>query len=156
MIMWIVVLSLLLIGLALIIVELVFIPGTTLVGLLGLIFTVVGVVISYNHFGSDVGFNILMGTLATTLVGLFYSFRTGAWTKFSLKSSIDSRVNEGSTDQLKVGDEGITVSTLRPMGKAEFQGQNFEVKTLGGYVEPGQKIKIIQIQYNQIVVEPLT
>ncbi|HEY3403019.1 MAG TPA: NfeD family protein [Ohtaekwangia sp.] len=155
MIMWIVILSLLVIGLALILVELVFIPGTTLVGLLGLIFTIVGVVISYDHFGSDIGFYFLMGTLITTLIGLFYSFRTGAWSKFSLKTSIDSRVNEGATQQLKVGDEGRTVSTLRPMGKAEFNEQTFEVKTLGGYVEQGQKVKIIQIQYNQIVVEPL-
>jgi len=155
MVMWIVVLSLLVMGLALILVELVFIPGTTLVGLLGLIFTVVGLVICYNHFGSDTGFYFLMGTLVTTLVGLFYSFRTGAWSKFSLKTSIDSRVNEGLTEQLKVGDEGITVSTLRPIGKAQFHGQNFEVKTMGGYAEAGQKVKIIQIQYNQIVVEPL-
>src|SRR5688572_21874170 len=155
MVMWIVVLSLLVIGLALILVELVFIPGTTLVGLLGLIFTIVGLVISYNHFGSDIGFYFLMGTLVTTLVGLFYSFRTGAWSKFSLKTSIDSRVNEGATQFLKVGDEGLTMSALRPMGKVDFQGQNFEVKTLGGYVEAGQKVKIIQIQYNQIVVEPL-
>lgn len=155
MIMWIVILSLLLIGLALILVELVFIPGTTLVGLLGLIFTVVGIVISYDHFGSDIGFYFLIGTLLTTLIGLFYSFRTGAWTKFSLKTSIDSKVNEGITQQLKVGDEGVSVSTLRPMGKAEFQSEVFEVKTLGNYVEQGQKVKIIQIQYNQIVVEPL-
>lgn len=154
MIMWIVIISLLVIGLALIIVELVFIPGTTLVGLLGLIFTVVGIVISYDYFGSDTGFYFLMGTLVTTLVGLFFSFRTGAWSKFSLKTSMDSRVNEGATQLLKVGDEGVTLSALRPMGKAEFQGQNFEVKTVGGYMEAGQKVKIIQIQYNQIVVEP--
>lgn len=155
MIMWIVILSLLLMGLALIIVELVFIPGTTLVGLLGLIFTIVGVVISYDHFGSDIGFYFLIGTLVTTLIALFFSFRTGAWTKFSLKTSIDSKVNEGITQQLKVGDEGVTVSTLRPMGKAEFQAAIFEVKTFGNYVEQGQKVKIVQIQYNQIVVEPL-
>src|SRR5688572_17219312 len=135
MIMWIVILSLLLMGLALIIVELVFIPGTTLVGLLGLIFTIVGVVISYDHFGSDIGFYFLIGTLITTLIALFFSFRTGAWTKFSLKTSIDSKVNEGLTQQLKVGDEGVTVSTLRPMGKAEFQTEIFEVKTFGSYVE---------------------
>jgi membrane-bound ClpP family serine protease len=155
MLMWIIIISLLLIGLALIIVELVFIPGTTVVGLLGLVFAVVGVVISYSHFGSDIGLYILLGTLATSLVAIFYSFRSGAWKKFSLKSSMDSKVNEGIMDSLHIGDEGITVSTLRPMGKAEFNTKTFEVKTSGNYLERGEKVKITQIESHQIVVEPL-
>ncbi|SKC40076.1 NfeD family protein [Ohtaekwangia koreensis] len=155
MLMWIIILALLLIGLGLIIVELVFIPGTTVVGLLGLIFTGTGVIISYNHFGSDVGFYVLISTLVTTLIALFYSFRTGAWTRFSLKSSSDSKVNEGILNGLHIGDEGITISTLRPIGKAEFGTETFEVKTLGNYVEQGQRVKITQIYSNQIVVEPI-
>lgn len=155
MIMWIVIISLLVIGLGLIIVELVFIPGTTVVGLLGLIFTGVGVAISYQHFGSDIGFYILMGTLVTSLVALFFSFRTGAWSRFALKSSIDSKVNEGITVNLKVGDEGVTISTLRPVGKAEFKAQTIEVKTSGQYIEQGQHVKIVQIENNQILVEPI-
>ena len=153
--MWIIIISLLLIGLALIIVELVFIPGTTVVGLLGLIFAVVGIVISYSHFGSAVGFYILLGTLATTLVALFYSFRSGAWKKFSLKSSMKSKVNDGIMDTVSIGDEGITLSTLRPVGKAEFKSRTFEVKTSGNYVERGEKVRITQIELHQIVVEPL-
>ena len=153
--MWIIVISLLLIGLMLIIVELVFIPGTTVVGLLGLIFAIVGIVISYSHFGNDVGFYILLGTLASTLAALFYSFRSGAWSKFSLKSSINSKVNEGIMASLQIGDEGITVSTLRPMGKAEFNSKTFEVKTSGNYIERGEKVRITQIESHQIVVEPI-
>lgn len=155
MLMWIIIISLLAIGLGLIIVELVFIPGTTVVGLLGLIFSIVGVVISYNYFGNDIGFYILIGTLITTLVALFYSFRTGAWTRFSLKSSIDSKVNEGMLRILNVGEEGITRSPLRPMGTAEFNNQNYEVRSLGTFVESGTRVKVIQIHSNQIVVEPI-
>lgn len=156
MLMWIIILSLLLIGLALIVVELVFIPGTTVVGLLGLIFAIVGVVISYNHFGSTVGFYILIGNVVVTLGALFYSFRSGAWSRFSLKSTLDGKVNEGMISGVSLGDEGVTLSTLRPIGKAEFKRGTFEVKTIGSYVEQGQKIKIIHIDANQIIVEPLT
>ena len=155
MLMWIIIISLLLIGLALIIVELVFIPGTTVVGLLGLIFSIVGIVISYNHFGNDVGFYMLLGTLGLTLATLFYSFRSGAWSKFSLKSSMDSKVNEGMMATVQIGDEGITLSTLRPIGKAEFNSKTYEVKTSGNYVDRGEKVKITQIESHQIVVEPI-
>jgi membrane-bound ClpP family serine protease len=153
--MWIIILSLLLIGLALIIVEVIFIPGTTVVGLLGLIFTIAGVVISYNHFGSNIGLYILIGTVVTTVAALFYSFRSGAWSRFSLKTSIDSKVNEGINKVLSKGDEGVTISTLRPIGKAEFRNGIFEVKTFGNYLEQGQKVRIIQVDASQIIVEPL-
>ena len=155
MVMWIIIISLLTIGLGLIIIELVFIPGTTVVGLLGLIFSIVGIVISYRHFGNDIGFYILLGTLVTTLGGLFYSFRSGAWTRFSLKSSIDSKVNEGMFKILNVGDEGTTRSSLRPMGTAEFANQNYEVRSTGSFLDSGTRVKIIQIQSNQIIVEPI-
>ncbi len=155
MLMWIIILSLLLIGLALIIVELLFIPGTTVVGLLGLIFSVTGIVISYSHFGNDVGFYILLGTLATTVVAFIYSFRSGAWSRFSLKSSSEGKVNEGMSKDLHIGDEGVTISTLRPFGKATFKDKTMEVKTSGDYVEQGQKVKISHIDLNQITVQPI-
>ncbi len=155
MLMWIIILSLLLIGLALIIVELVFIPGTTVVGVLGLVFAIVGIVISYSHFGSDIGLYILLGSLVTTLGAMFYTFRVGAWKRFAHKSSIDSKVNEGIMAYVQIGDEGVTISTLRPMGKAEFHDKTFEVKTSGNYVERGERVKITRIESHQIVVEPL-
>jgi membrane-bound ClpP family serine protease len=155
MLMWIIILSLLLIGLALIIVELVFIPGTTVVGVLGLVFAIVGIVISYSHFGSDIGFYILLGSVATTAGAIFYAFRAGAWKRFAHKSSIDSKVNEGIMSTVQIGDEGVTLSTLRPMGKAEFHNQTFEVKTSGNYIDRGEKVKITRIESHQIVVEPL-
>jgi membrane-bound ClpP family serine protease len=153
--MWIIIIALLLIGLALIVAELVFIPGTTVVGILGFIFSAAGIIISYKHFGSDIGFYILIGMSAITLVTLFYSFRSGSWSRFSLKSSIKSKVNEGMVDTLHVGDEGKTISTLRPIGKAEFHNKQFEVKTGGDYVDSGTPIRIVLIHSNQILVEPI-
>ena len=155
MLMWIIILSLILIGLALIIVELIFIPGTTVVGLLGLIFTVTGIVISYSHFGSDIGLYIMITTAVTSLAAVWYSFRSGAWSRFSLKSSSNSKVNEGMIQDFNIGDEGITISTLRPIGKATFNDKTMEVKTSGDYVETGQKVKIIHIELNQITVQPI-
>ncbi len=151
---WIII-GLVLIGLALIVAELIFVPGTTVVGVLGAIFTILGVYFCYRHFGSEAGFYTLMGTLVIMLVALVYSLRSNAWSKFSLKTSIDGRVNENLVSALRPGDEGLTVSTLRPIGKAEFQQQQFEVKTIGEYVEAGTRVRIREINANQIIVEPI-
>ncbi len=155
MFMWVIIIALLAIGLGLIIIELVFIPGTTVVGLLGLIFTIVGIVISYRHFGNDIGLYILLGTSAAAWVTLYFSFRSRAWSRFSHKSAIDSKVNEGMLKELNVGDEGTTRSALRPIGTAEFGNRNFEVRTTGTFLDTGTRVKIVRIQSNQIIVEPL-
>ncbi len=155
MLMWIIIVALLAIGLALIIAEIIFIPGTTFVGVLGVVFSIAGIVISYQHFGSDVGFYILLGMGLATAGSLYYSFKSGAWNKFSLKTSHKSKVNEGLVDELVIGDEGQALSTLRPVGKARFKNQEYEVKTLGDYVDNGTPIRIKLILSNQIIVEPI-
>jgi membrane-bound ClpP family serine protease len=154
MLMWIIILALLLMGLALMVVELIFIPGTSVVGFLGLIFTIAGIVICYRHFGNLTGHYVLGATAVISTGFIIYAFRSGAWTRFSLKSSIDSKVNENLTASLQVGDVGVTTSTLRPFGKAEFASQQYEVKTSGNYVETGTPIRIQQISSNLIIVEP--
>lgn len=153
--MWLIIVALILVGLLLIIVEIVFIPGTTVVGLFGLIFTIVGIIFSYNHYGSEIGFYVLLGTSLITAGTLYLSFRKGAWSKFSLKNSIDSKVNEGITNELEVGAVGKAVSALRPMGSVEFNGRIFEVKSNGEYFNSGTMVKIVKIQLNDILVEPI-
>jgi membrane-bound ClpP family serine protease len=155
MVMWTIIISLLIIGLVLLIVEVVFIPGTTVVGILGVIFSITGVVISYRHFGNTTGFYVLLATLLATGGALFYSFKSGTWDRFSLKDTNSGKVNEGLTATLSVGEQGVAVSTLRPSGKAEFKNELFEVRSQGGYVEANTRVRIIEINQQQIIVEPL-
>ena len=154
MLMLTIILIILAIGLALTIVELFFIPGTTFVGVLGVVFSVAGIVIAYEHFGAETGLYILLSTSAVKLGILYWSLRIRAWSKFSLKSAITSRVNDDRADGLAIGATGIAVTTLRPFGKGEFNNRQIEVKTTGPYLENGATIRIREIADNQIIVEP--
>lgn len=153
--MWLIIAALIAAGIVLIIAEIVFIPGTTVVGILGAVFMISGIVFSYRQFGNDIGFYVLIGTSIATGVSLYLSFRKGAWSKFANKSAIKSKFNEGLTNHLTEGEEGITVSALRPMGNAEFKGQIFEVKSAGEYIPSAIKIRILKIQMNTILVEAI-
>lgn len=153
---WITVISLIAFGLALIVAEIIFVPGTTLVGVLGFAFLIVGVGLSFNYFGSNTGWITVGATTVASGSVLYYSFKANVWKGFALKSSIQSKVNEGELEGLTTGQEGIALSALRPVGKAEMGNKIYEVKTLGGYVTSGTKIRIIQILSNQIIVEPTT
>jgi membrane-bound ClpP family serine protease len=151
-----IVISLLILGLILLIVEVVFIPGTTVVGLLGVALSIAGVLLAYQNFGKTAGFYAMLCALVATGFALYLSFKSGAWRRFANKSAIESRVNEGSLTHLKVGDVGETLSALRPFGKAEFGNSIVEVRSAGNYAEPKSKIRIVQIESNQIIVEIIT
>jgi membrane-bound ClpP family serine protease len=151
----IVIAALLIIGLALIVLEVIFVPGTTLVGIIGVIFVGAGVIFSYRYYGSETGLYILLGTAVVTVIALYFSFRSDAWSRFANKSAINSKVDEGSKSSLKLGDEGTAVSSLKPMGTVNFDAGRFEVKTLGDYVNVGTRVKIVHIHDNQIIVKPL-
>lgn len=151
---WLAVISLILVGIVLIIVEIIFVPGTTIVGILGFGMVVGGVVMSFNYFGSGTGYVVAGATVVATGIVLVWALRTKPWKKLSLRSAIDSRVNEGALDSLAVGEEGIAMSSLRPSGKAEIGGRMYEVTTLGNFAAAGTPVKVIRISSHQIVVEP--
>lgn len=152
---WLVVIGLVLFGLGLIIIEIIFIPGTTFVGLLGLVLTGFGVFLSFQNFGSAIGLIVLVSSSITAVIFVIYGLKSGVWKKFALKDSIKSKFNEEYKHNLWIGDTGTTISTLKPFGKAEFDNKIFEVKTNGNYIDSDTKIKIIKIQDNKIIVEPI-
>lgn len=154
MVEWIIVISLVLFGLGLLVAEIIFVPGTTLVGVLGFLFLVAGVSVSFRYFGTDVGWIVVGGTVVAAGAVLYFSFRTNVWNRFALKSSMKGNVNEGEVEGLAPGQEGIALSALRPVGKGELGHRTYEVQTQGGYVETGTKIRIVKISSHQIIVEP--
>ncbi|MBX0335078.1 hypothetical protein K3G39_17720 [Pontibacter sp. HSC-14F20] len=153
---WLTVVLLIGIGLVLIVVELIFVPGITIVGILGFILVVVGVWISYAALGTETGHLVLTGSVLAGGVALFYSFRSEAWSRFALKDSNKSRVNEEDPHLLEVGEEGITVSALRPQGTAIFKERRHEVQTTGNFLPPTTPVRIIKIVANKITVEAIT
>lgn len=150
---WLIIVSLILLGLALIIVEIIFIPGTTFVGIAGVIIAGFGVWQSFSSFGTETGWVVLSTTSVLAIAATVYSFKSGVWKRFSLKDAHQNRFNDEIEHNLVVGDKGIAISVLRPVGKAEFGNKTFEVRTNGSYLEAGTVIKIIKLQYPTIVVE---
>ena len=155
MITWIAIISLIIIGLVLLVIELLFIPGTTIVGIIGVLCVISGLVLTFNNFGDTVGWVATGGTIVFSAAVFIYSFKSGAWSKFALKSSIDSKVNQDKPIQVQVDDEGIARSTLRPVGKGEFENELIEVRSLGELVPTDSKIKVIKVNKREIFVEPI-
>jgi len=152
---WITVITLIAFGLLLIIVEIIFVPGTTVLGIGGFVFLAVGIAFSFKYFGSEAGWITLAATSVASGLLLIVAFKANVWGKFALKSAIRSKVNEGELLSFSAGQEGVAISALRPVGKADLGSKTVEVRTLGEYVESGTRIRIIKLLSNQIIVEPI-
>lgn len=72
-----------------------------------------------------------------------------------LKTVLHGSANEINNDLVKVGDIGITIGRLAPMGKIKVNNEVVEVRSTGMFVNPGEKVRILQIEKSLITVEPL-
>ncbi len=153
---WLSVVLLLLGGIVLLVIEIIFIPGTTIFGILGVALMVFGVIIGFSKFGTQTGTFILVGAIVVGAVATILSFRSGVWNRFALKETNTSKFNEEINVEHLLGAEGVTLSALRPYGKAEIYNLTYEVRTLGNYLTPGTKIKVTNVdKEHKIFVEQI-
>lgn len=156
MIDWIIIAFLILSGIGLIIIEIIFVPGTTIVGVFGFSLGIYGLYRCYDLYGTETGHYVFAASAILTLVASVLSFKSNAWKRFANAATIESKVNESLTVNLSVGMEGTTVSSLKPVGKVDFSDKEYEATTLGNFIEEKKAVKIIKIDRNKIIVEPIT
>jgi membrane-bound ClpP family serine protease len=145
--------SLLVTGLILLLVEILFIPGTTIVGLLGFLVGLAGVAYAFLTFDETIALWITGVAIAANFAAVWYGFSSGVWKKFSLKSSIKGGAFDGRTASLAVGMIGTSISDIKPFGKASFKDEIYEVKSDSGFIEVGNTLEIIKLEPNKIIVK---
>ena len=142
-------------GLALILVEILVVPGTTFIGILGFLFAAAGIYYTYSTYGSTTGNYVLISTLVLGVGGVVLAFRSGSWKKFKLNATLNSKVNLIDYVEFVVGAEGKAISALRPSGTAMFKDKSIEVHSQGDFIESNTDLRIIAIEENKIIVEQI-
>ncbi|MFD2037685.1 NfeD family protein [Belliella marina] len=150
---WFILFSLLSIGLILILTEIIFVPGTTIIGVLGVIVSAAGVYYSFLSFESSTAWMILGVTVLINFLALIYGFKSGVWNKFALKDSITGGSFDGRLTGLEVGMKGRAVSDIKPIGKAEFLDKIYEVKSDSGFISVGSIVIITKLGDNRITIK---
>jgi membrane-bound ClpP family serine protease len=145
---------LILLGIILMILDFLVIPGGV-VAILGVLCMIGGVVTSFVQFGATVGILTLILTAVITLVSFWLMMRSKTWRKLQLKTQIDSKMNEVDTDKLKEGMEGVAVSRLAPTGTGLFGDTEMEVVSMQGFIDQDTPIVIHKIEGSKIIVEIL-
>ncbi len=151
--MWTVIIILILVGLLMMILEMIVIPGVGFAGIAGFILMAVAIWLAYSREGVMAGNITLGGIVIVNAVGLILVLRSKTWKNAALKTVNSGTIVGVKESNLHVGDMGVTISRCAPMGKAEFNGAFFEVSTLSDFIDQKQNIEIIRISGNKIFIK---
>ncbi|QNH62134.1 NfeD family protein [Hymenobacter sediminicola] len=144
---------LLLFGLLFLAAEVVFIPGTTIVGLIGFALLAAGVWFAYRDFGSATGHILLVSSLAVTGLMIYIGLKPKNMARVALTDVNNSHVRDARLPDVQPGTTGRTLSALRPAGTVLFEENRREVTTRGEFVPAGTEVRVLRIEQNRIVVE---
>lgn len=146
--------TLIIVGLLLIFAEVLIIPGVGVAGILGLLSLGGSCFYAFSQMGNTVG-AIVTAVNVALVVGLtVYVLRAKTWRRLSLDTNIDSKA-VADDSVLEIGDKGITVSRLAPMGSARFGTESVEVKSLEGFIDPDVEVEIVLMEEGKIYVRPV-
>ena len=157
-------------GLVLLILEIFVIPGFGVAGISGIALIVGSLVLSMQGFVlPDFEWqrelfrrNILVVSLSTVSSIVIFGILAYSLPQMKLFNRLTLRASqsaeEGFTVQTReeesrfLGRRGVTITTLRPVGKAEIDGEPLYVETEGEFVEAGQQVEIIEVSGNRMIV----
>lgn len=143
---------LILLGLFLLMLEILFVPGMVL-GFIAIILMIVGIIFSFKDYGTTTGIIVLTATAAVTAAAVYWAFQSGIWKKLQVQSSMDGKANVLEEGAVKIGDTGKTISRLNPMGKAFVNNLQVEVHSQDDFIDQDKEIIVIKIQQNKIFVK---
>ncbi len=143
---------LILLGLFLLMLEILFVPGMVL-GFISVILMIVGIVFAYTGYGNTIGTMVLSGSAAITLIAVYLAFKSNVWKKIGVQSTMDGQANVLEAGSVNVGDSGKTISRLNPIGKASINNLQLEVQTQDGFIDEAKNITVIKILHNKVFVK---
>ena len=138
----------------LLLLEIFFLPGITIAGIGGMLFAIGGIIYAYS-VGSVTGHITLVCSLALFFGVFFRLLRANSFQRVVLKTNVDATLESMRDLGLQLGDEGITLSRLAPIGKARFNNTTVEAKAQEDFIDEQTPVIIVRIEGYNVIVEPI-
>lgn len=141
-----------LLGIVFFLLEIFFLPGVSFGVIIGTVFVGASVWYAFSTLGTVGGVIALVGGVVAMGFAIWGFIRSRMFEKMSLKSEIDATVPSVS-DAIKVGDRGVSVSRLAPIGNVRFGAQTFEAKSDSGFIDPASTVEVVEVNKSEIIVK---
>ena len=132
------------------------VPGFGLPGISGIISLVLGIIFT----ADTVSEGIIMAIIVIVILGVMLAVAMALLGSKKMKSPMVLREDvkgeqgflESSDLEYLVGKEGVAATDLRPAGKGNFDGIEFDILSGGSYIKKGQNIIISKVKDNKLIV----
>ncbi len=146
---------LVLLGLFFCVVELLLLPGVTLGAILSVACSGYAIYTSFGSFGLLGGVIVVVIVALLNTLSIIFSLRAKTWERFSLKSKIDSSSTSQPQDRVAVGEVGVAVSRLSPMGRVDIAGESYEAKSSSSYIDAHSRVEVVGFENFSVVVKKI-
>lgn len=148
------ILTLIIIGQALLFIELAIIPGLGVAGVLGLGAIAGSCYLSFANISTTAGIMIILINIILATIVVMLTLRKKTWKRFSLDTNIDAKIDTPIKEKgVNVGDTGTAITRLAPSGTAIINGNTLEVTTRGTLIDPQKSIEVTEISNNKVYVK---
>jgi membrane-bound serine protease (ClpP class) len=143
---------------AVLIVAEVFVPSGGLISVCAFACLIGGILIFFNHSATIgwIGLIIAIIMIPSVLVVAYKMFPKSRFGRAVTLTPPQRQQGDAipDTDELKelLGAVGVVLTPLRPVGMCDFSGQRVECVAESGYVDKGEKVKVIHVQETQLTV----
>jgi membrane-bound serine protease (ClpP class) len=157
-------------GLILIAVELFVIPGFGVAGISGIILVIAGLTLSlignvgfdFEPVNADTAvkslFTVIISTVLSLSISIYLGLKllhTSLFRRFVLESTQEKEkgfIGTSISEFSLLGKTGTAKTMLRPAGKVEIEGEIYDATAETGFIDKGEKIKVVRYETAQLFV----
>ncbi len=141
------------VSLALLVAEL-FLPSHGLLGVLATFAMIAAIVLCF-RINQYLGLGVLLFVAMVTPFAISGAMKIWPKTPFGRRMTLQPIDSPLTPPAVRMGQTGIAMSELRPMGTADFSGERLEVRTQIGMIAAGAEVRVIGIDAGRIIVGPV-
>jgi len=130
-------------------------PGFGVSGISGIVCLVGGIVCCSDSVEQGLTITIIVVAVLAVMLTIALTIMKKVNPPFVLEDNLKNEngfISKQDLDYL-IGKQGVASTDLRPCGKCNIEGVEFDVRTEGSYLSKGAQIKIIMIRDNSIIVQ---
>jgi len=150
----IIIVCLILLGVALLMAEIFLLPGITVAGFAGGLLMIGSIVYAFYYMDAPAGYITIGANIIVSIIAFIFLIKSNTLDRIALKTDIESKVDQPEIQHLTIGDQGIALSRINPIGKAEFGNIIVEAKSITGeFIDVEEQIEIVKIEKTNVHVK---
>ena len=133
------------------------VPGFGLPGLSGIACLIGGILLTAKTVEQGLTITVIVVVLLAVMLTVVLLILKTVKPPFVLEDELSAEHGQLNASDLEylVGKEGVASTDLKPAGKCDIEGVEFDVRAEGRYIEKGTKVRINRIYENTIMIKEI-